>query len=81
MSVDYASYGIVEIGQYTMKSPGNLRRLAVTQTQVENYQIRLVRKNSQMSKLKIIIVMHIITTFPHTGPWVKTEGRIVRKQK
>ena len=29
---DYPKYGIVEIDQNTQKSPGDLRRLAVTQT-------------------------------------------------
>ena len=33
---------IVEIGQNTEKSPGDLRRLAVTQTPVENHQLTLM---------------------------------------
>ena len=35
MGRDYPNYSIVEIGQNTEKSPGDLRRLAVTQTPVE----------------------------------------------
>ena len=35
---------IVEIGQTTEKSPGDLRRLAVTQTPVENHKLTLVSK-------------------------------------
>ena len=37
-SGDYSDYSIVEIGQNTEKSPGDLR-LAVTQTQVANHQL------------------------------------------
>ena len=36
-SEDHPNYSIVEIGQNTKKSPGNLRRLVVTQTLVENH--------------------------------------------
>ena len=43
MSGDHPNYSIVEIGQNT-KSLGNLRRLAVTQTQVENPHLMLVWK-------------------------------------
>ena len=41
---DHPNYSIVEIGQNTKKSPGDLRRLAVTQTPVENHQLTLVWK-------------------------------------
>ena len=41
---------IVEIGQNTKKSPGYLRRLAVAQTSVENYQIKLVGKTVEWVK-------------------------------
>ena len=34
-------YCIVEIEQNTKKSPEDLRRFAVTQTQVENYQLTM----------------------------------------
>ena len=33
---------IIEISQNTEKSPGDLRRLAVTQTPVKNHQLTLV---------------------------------------
>ncbi len=33
---------IIENGQNTEKSPGNLRRLAVTQNPVKNYQLTLM---------------------------------------
>ena len=39
---DCQNYSIVEIDQNTKKSPGNLRKLAVTQTLVQNHQLTLV---------------------------------------
>ena len=41
-SGDNQSYSIVENGQNTEKSPGDLRRLAVTQTPVKDHQLTLV---------------------------------------
>ena len=41
MRRDHPSY-IVKIGQNTEKSPGDLRRFTVTQTQVKDHQIALV---------------------------------------
>ena len=38
---DLSNYGIIEIGQNTEKSPGNLKRLAVTQTPVTDHQLVL----------------------------------------
>ena len=40
---EYLDDSIIEIGQNTEKSPGELRRL-VTQTSVEAYQLTLVQK-------------------------------------
>ena len=42
VSGDHPNYSIVEISQNTEKRPGDLWRLAVTQTPVENYQLTLV---------------------------------------
>ena len=39
---DCPNYSIVEIGQNTEKSPEDLRRLAVSQNPVENYQLTLM---------------------------------------
>ena len=39
---DHLNYSIIKIGQNTEKSPGDLRRFAVTQTPVENHQLTLV---------------------------------------
>ena len=41
---DHLNYSIIEIGQNTEKSPGDLKRLAVTQTTVENHQLTLMWK-------------------------------------
>ena len=41
-SGDCLNYTIVEIGQNTEKSPGDLKRLAVTQTSVKVHQLTLV---------------------------------------
>ena len=38
---DHPNYSIIENGQNTEKSPGDLWRLAVTQTPVKDYQLRL----------------------------------------
>ena len=35
---DHAKYCIIEISQNTEKSPGDLKRLAVTQTPVKDHQ-------------------------------------------
>ena len=41
-SEGYPNNSIVEIGQNTKKSPGDLRRLAVTLTLVKNHLLTLV---------------------------------------
>ena len=41
-SGDHPNYSIIEIGQNTKKSPGDLRRLAVTQTPMKNHLLTLV---------------------------------------
>ena len=49
-SGNYPSNIIVEIGQNTKKSPRDLCRFAVTQTQVENYLLTLVWKTLKWVK-------------------------------
>ena len=49
-SGDHPNYNIVEISQNTKKSPGDLRRLADTQTPVENHQLMLVWKTNKRLK-------------------------------
>ena len=44
MNRDHPNYSIVDIGQNTEESPGDLRRLAITQTQAKDSQQTLVRK-------------------------------------
>ena len=41
-SGDHPNYNIVDIGRNTKKTPGDLRRLAVTQTAVRSHQLMLV---------------------------------------
>ena len=41
-SGDHPNNRIIEDGQNTEKSPGDLRRLAVTQTPVKNHQLTLM---------------------------------------
>ena len=41
-SGDHPNYYIIENGQNTEKSPGGLRRLAVTQTRLKDYQLTLM---------------------------------------
>ena len=43
-SGDHRDNSIIENGQNTEKSPGNLRRLAVTQTTVKDHQLMLMGK-------------------------------------
>ena len=42
MSGDHPNYNIIEIGQSTEKSPGDLRRFAITQSPVRNHYLTLV---------------------------------------
>ena len=44
-SGDHPDYSIIKIGQNTEKSPGYLRRLAVTQTPVKDHQLTLNNNN------------------------------------
>ena len=41
---DYPNYIMIEISENTEKSPGNLKRLAVTKIRVEDYQLKLAWK-------------------------------------
>ena len=41
-SGDHPKYNTIEIGQKTKKSHGDLRKLNVTQTPIENYQLMLM---------------------------------------
>ena len=44
MNWDYLNYSITKIGQNTEKSPGDLRRLVVTQPPVKDHQLTQVWK-------------------------------------
>ena len=56
VETDGPNYYIIENDMNTEKSPGDLRRLAVTQTPVENHQLRWCEK---LSRSKIIIILPI----------------------
>ena len=44
---DHPNDSIIEDGQNTEKSPGDLRRLAVTQTPMKNHQLTLMWKDQK----------------------------------
>ena len=45
-SAEHPHYNVIKIVQNTEKSPEDLRRLAVTQTSVKNYQLKVMRKKT-----------------------------------
>ena len=47
---DNLNYSITKIGQYTKKSPGDLRGLAVTQTAVEDHMLTLAWKTYRVTQ-------------------------------
>ena len=59
-SGDHPNYRIIENGQYTEKSPGDLRRLCVTQTPVKKTIIII-----------IIIIIIIYKQMVYTQPGVR----------
>ena len=81
MSGDHPNY-IIEIGHNTKKSPGDLRRLAVTQTPVENNQVMLFWKNSQMSKIIMMKCMdsRLKSLLPSTTDWLSKLTVAQKKQ-
>ena len=54
-SGDHPNYYIIENGQNTEKSPGDLRRLATTQTPVKDHQLAMMWKT--LKELIIIIII------------------------
>ena len=57
---DHPNYDIGIIGQNTEKSPGDLRRLPVTQTPVINHQLKLVWKSLKWVMIIIMIIIRIV---------------------
>ena len=47
-SGNHPNYNIIENGQKTEKSPGDLRKLVVTQTPVKDHQLKLMGKTLKM---------------------------------
>ena len=56
---DNPNNSFIKIAHDTKKSPGYLRRLAVTQTPVRNHRVRLVWKAQKSIIIIIIKIMHI----------------------
>ena len=48
---DHPQYHIIKIDQNTEKSPGDMTRLAVTQTKVKDYILALLRKTCEQKVL------------------------------
>ena len=59
-SGDHRNYSIIENGHNTKKSPGDLRRLAVTQTPVRNHQLTLEWKILKRTKWLVLILLNFI---------------------
>ena len=72
-SRDHEKFNIVEIGQNTEKSPGDFRRLAVTQTPEWNHRLTLLWK----TRKGVIIEWkerHILRRYRRTKKAVEHEG-------
>ena len=54
---DHPNYSFIKIGQNAEKSPGDLRRLAATQTPIRKYRLMLLWKT-----LKRVILIIVIST-------------------
>ena len=69
MSGDHSNYYIIKNGQNTEKSPGDLRRLAVTQTPVKDHQLTLMWKtlisnnNNKQWNMQVTIIRIVIGAF------------------
>ena len=59
---DNRNYSIIKICQNTMKCPGDLRRLTVTETPMKDYQLILVLKNLKRSKIIMINLRRLDVT-------------------
>ena len=78
---DFKIRGRVEIGQNTEKSPEDLRRLSVTQTQVKNHQLMLVWKTIIMIIIIIIIIIIGWCTWSSSQGLGKVTGGILDQGK
>ena len=61
ISGDHPDYSIIKISQNTEKSPGDLKRLAVTQTPVRNHQLTLVWKTLKWVKLLLLLLWLLLS--------------------
>ena len=64
-------YRIIKIGQNTEKSSGDLRRLAVTQTPVQNYHLTLVWKTLKRVKKKKLKQLTSDISPMKTSTWLR----------
>ena len=78
-SGDHLDHGIIKINQNSETSPGDMRRLAVTQTPVRNYQLSLVGKTLEKNTHKLLWDFNI-----HTDHQISARGPdliIINKKK
>ena len=82
-SKDYPNYSIIKIRQNTKKSPGDLKRVAVSQTSVRNYRLMQVGKT-----LKRVIILKCSGGYKFTNsqeknqpPNVDIRHQAVRRRK
>ena len=78
-SGDQPNYNIIEIGQNTEKSLGDLRRLAITQTPTKDHQLKLMWKTLKKKIIIIIIIIIIIsnrTTKSSNNQNVRRKGNL-----
>ena len=62
-SENHPNYSINKIDKNTENSPGDLRKLAVTQTPVENHLVTLAWKTIKRLIIKMIIIIIIIIIY------------------
>ena len=67
-SIEHPNYSIVEVSPNVAKSPGDLGRLAITQTPGRNHQLTLVWKTLMI----IIIIWHSNVKLKHEKAKLKT---------
>ena len=77
---DYPNDSIAEDSQNTETSPGDLRRLAVTQTPVKNHQLILIWKTLE-EYIIIMIIIIIIIAFEEKKIKMSIPDQLIEKNK
>ena len=83
-SGDHPNYYIIENSQNTEKSPGDLRRLVVTQTPVRNHQLTLLWKTLKREQMMIMIIQLLWDFDIQTDYLISVRGPdliIIKKKK